>query len=362
MTKSTKKEQIYQLVKKRIERGVYAPGSRLPKEEDFAAELGISRKTLRPVLEQLDKENRIERIKGIGTFVRDAGKFQTRILLVAHEFTDDLSNPNFFIMPGVQLEAQRLNIHIETCSHASLLSDSADKMAVQIVEKGFQGIIYFASNFHGNESMVEVLRKTNLPILLPHALRKDWERTGFSVMGTDYMQVMEDGLRYLAAQGHRRVGHITTDDMRGIKHEEYFRLARNAGLSDDPALLCITGRNKDEVQRATAQLMTGLAQPPTAVFCFADFFALYVYEYLQKNNIRIPDDVAVLSIGGQIGCNILSPSLSAIDFMSMDIGMNAVHNMFDMIKNGSTFNFAVTPHRIIERESTRKFFKPEEEK
>ena len=56
MIQSTKKEQIYKLLKERIERRVYVPGSRLPKEVELSAELGVSRKTLRPVLEQLAME------------------------------------------------------------------------------------------------------------------------------------------------------------------------------------------------------------------------------------------------------------------------------------------------------------------
>ena len=42
MIQSTKKEQIYKLLKERIERRVYVPGSRLPKEVELSAELGVS--------------------------------------------------------------------------------------------------------------------------------------------------------------------------------------------------------------------------------------------------------------------------------------------------------------------------------
>ncbi len=355
MNKSTKKLQIYQLLKERIDSGFYPAGSRLPIEADFAAELGICRKTLRAVLEELDKENRVERIKGVGTFIRDAQKFQTRILMVVHTLRSDISDPYVSIMPGVRLEAEKLNVYLETCSYTSLLSAPADKVAAQILENNFQGIIYFASRFHGNEPIIEVLKKTKLPVILPHALKEDYLATGFSVMGTDYLAVMADGLRYLATQGHRRVGHITPCDMRGISPSDYFRLVRNAGLDDDHSLLfTVSDRSSDAIQRGAAHLLTELDQPPTALFCYSDPFALHVYEYLQQNHIRIPEDVAVLSIGGQIGCNLLTPSLSAIDFQSIEIGVSAIHLMLDMIKYGRIVSFTVTPHCIMERESTKK--------
>ena len=45
MARETKKMQIYDLLKERIESGFYPPGTQLPKEVDLAVELGVSRVT-----------------------------------------------------------------------------------------------------------------------------------------------------------------------------------------------------------------------------------------------------------------------------------------------------------------------------
>ena len=98
MMQATKQERIYQLLKERIEREVYAPGSCLPKEVDLATELGIARKTLRPALEQLAMEGLIERIKGKGTFVRDKSAPHTKILVILHD-SRSITNPFLYILP-----------------------------------------------------------------------------------------------------------------------------------------------------------------------------------------------------------------------------------------------------------------------
>lgn len=352
----TKREQVYQLLKTRIENGIYAPGSRLPKEVELAVELGIARKTLRPALEKLAMENRIERIKGKGTFVCDDTGSRTKILVILHE-SRSIANPFLSIMPGIQLAAEHLNAALETCSPASLLSRSADEAAERIVADGFQGILVCTNNFNGNEPIIGLLRKTGLPALLPHASRRDQSLTGFCTMGTDYRNVLLDGLRYLAAQGHVRVGNITVNDMRGIGIEEYFDFVREAGLDDDPALLRLTNSDAEDseaVHEAARYLMEELADPPTAIFCFSDFFALRVYEYLHGKKLRIPEDAAVLSIGGQIGCNFLNPPLSSIDFGSLDIGRSAVRILLEMIHDKRQIPFIVTPHHITERASTKR--------
>jgi len=52
-----------------IENGTYQPGQQLPSESDLAAELGISRATLREALLNLEQEGAIVRRHGVGTFV-----------------------------------------------------------------------------------------------------------------------------------------------------------------------------------------------------------------------------------------------------------------------------------------------------
>lgn len=52
-----------------IEEGIYQPGQQLPSESDLAAQLGISRPTLREALFNLEQEGVIVRKHGVGTFV-----------------------------------------------------------------------------------------------------------------------------------------------------------------------------------------------------------------------------------------------------------------------------------------------------
>jgi len=52
-----------------IEDGTYQPGEQLPAEVDLAAQLGISRPTLREALLNLEREGIVVRKHGVGTFV-----------------------------------------------------------------------------------------------------------------------------------------------------------------------------------------------------------------------------------------------------------------------------------------------------
>lgn len=64
-------EQVALELRQRISRQTYPPGSRLPSESDLAAELGVSRTTVRTVLARFASEGLIFRKQGDGTYVNE---------------------------------------------------------------------------------------------------------------------------------------------------------------------------------------------------------------------------------------------------------------------------------------------------
>jgi len=62
-------EQVNEILRERIRTGEYAPGVRLPSENELADEFGVSRATVRTVLAKLSVEGLILRRQGDGTYV-----------------------------------------------------------------------------------------------------------------------------------------------------------------------------------------------------------------------------------------------------------------------------------------------------
>lgn len=61
--------QVRALITQRVAEGVYPVGQALPSEVSLAAELGVSRVTLRQALQSLEEDGLVVRRQGIGTFV-----------------------------------------------------------------------------------------------------------------------------------------------------------------------------------------------------------------------------------------------------------------------------------------------------
>jgi len=64
---------------RRIHRGELPIGSRLPAEPVLAAELGVSRATLREALRSIEEEGMLTRTPGAGTFVSDRPRLQNNL-------------------------------------------------------------------------------------------------------------------------------------------------------------------------------------------------------------------------------------------------------------------------------------------
>ncbi|MBM7557895.1 GntR family transcriptional regulator [Halanaerobacter jeridensis] len=66
---------LYILVKEKIDEqiadGTYQPGEQLPSEAKLSEELGVSRATLREALRILEKEGKVNRRQGVGTFITE---------------------------------------------------------------------------------------------------------------------------------------------------------------------------------------------------------------------------------------------------------------------------------------------------
>ncbi|MDT8307049.1 MAG: GntR family transcriptional regulator [Anaerolineae bacterium] len=111
-------EQAKAYIKQRIIDGAF-PGDRIPAETELAAELGVSRTTIRDALSRLENEGVVYRRQGSGTFVNEPGlQIKIRLeeiwsyeaVLEAHGYTPATRILDVDTAPANSREAELLQI------------------------------------------------------------------------------------------------------------------------------------------------------------------------------------------------------------------------------------------------------------
>ena len=77
-----KSDQIRQLVFQKLNSGEYTPGCRLPSQNAFARQLGVSPNTVREAFVQLANAGIVRQVRGSGTFISDTPATGNRNLTV----------------------------------------------------------------------------------------------------------------------------------------------------------------------------------------------------------------------------------------------------------------------------------------
>lgn len=357
MSITLKKDQIYRQIREKIVSGSYKPSEKLPRATVLSETMGVSMKTMRTALGQLEKDGFIQRVHGLGTFVNaETPDSHPKYLLL--DSTTGIESSNNVIIPLLEKCAEKENIILEKCVYEFFREQPFDDSLNYIEKSGFSGIINTASGYTGNEEILELFRKCNLPVVLSHASFSDRKLNGIAIIHPQIDVAFTDGIRFLADKGHRRIaviGEVTTSGIRHIDNNRFNALLKELKCEINPEYFIQCSYDANTILTKIEHLMS-LSARPTAIQCFSDFYAIYVYNALKTLGYRIPDDIAVLGYCNYPGGQTMEPPLSTIDLgheeaarLTLDL-LKKSHQWFNC-KNVATPE-VIVKHHIIERGSS----------
>jgi GntR family transcriptional regulator of arabinose operon len=166
-------------------------------------------------------------------------------------------------------------------------------------------------------------------------------------------------VEYLIHAGHENIGGIfKSDDGQGhLRYSGYVEglMKNNLKIRDENIVWIDTHnikkhhiKDKDILERFTNC---------TAVVCYNDEVAFQLVDVCLKNNIKIPEDLSIISIDNSDLCMLSEVHLTSIAHPMGDLGKKVAENLIKMIENeefDGTYEF--TPV-IVERDSVKSIHK-----
>jgi len=358
-TLELKKDKIYLKLKQDIISGRILSGSKMISEPELARKLGVGRITLRASFDRLEHDGLIKRIHGKGTFVYpDSTTAEAATIMVIYEAGNGFELPWHYIVPEITRCAIEKQFKVFTMTEAAINMFSEPDIKAFVKSNHILGIAAVTNRFTGHEPILKKLKAAGVPIVITHAEMDDAKITGFPCIAVSQKDGWEAAIAYLAGLGHRRIAVIgkTGSSFREYSLAETLQLLKKYHAVPDEALIHVTNFDRQQIIETVRILCSNPSSRPTAILCFSDFYAIYVYDALKEMNLHIPRDVAVMGICGYPDARLLNPPLSTIDFGYAKFAEMAVEMLqkpekwIDPITGKGILR--VKPFKLIKREST----------
>ncbi|HIR92207.1 MAG TPA: LacI family DNA-binding transcriptional regulator [Candidatus Egerieimonas intestinavium] len=166
-----------------------------------------------------------------------------------------------------------------------------------------------------------------------------------------------DMTSYLIKQGYRRIAYVRSDNDDRFSYGKprlkgYCEALEDAGIEVDKSLILDAGYILDGGSDVAKDIVK-MKNRPDVVFCGSDYMAVGCLAELERQGIRVPEDIAVCGFDNHEVTEYCQPSLTTVGQPYGEMGSEAVR-MLDMICSGAIASGRkmLAEHTIIVREST----------
>lgn len=332
--KKTLGEQIADMLKAKIDRKEYKDG-KLPKEEDLAIELQVSRGTIRSAMAMLENENLIVRIKKKGTFIKGIvalipeTKLTRRLNLFFYSHIANfhiINKEGFYgqLFSSILSEATKKNYVL----NVSIL-DKGDQRLSSIekcLELSADGNIFMALE---DRNVLKMFLERQTPCLL---LDHQFDDLEVDVVNVENYNTSCKAVKYLYDKGHRRFLFFN-------HHRIEANVERSSGVTNTLRELGIPSSNITEyplvpgVERGEIAMSSYLQNGGirhSAMITFSAEMAIGAINALTKEGFSVPEDMSILSLSNM--GEVTNPILATVDYDINAMGKLAVDRIVEMIE------------------------------
>ena len=205
-----------------------------------------------------------------------------------------------------------------------------------LLSNKIDGLIVSISRETANSDHFKVYQEKKIPIVFFDRVCTDLEVSSVTV---DDYQGAFTAVEHLIKEGRRKIAHFAGPPLLQISTKRingYKDALLKYGLPFDEKLLidCGSGLEQENGSKA-AQDMLDAGIVPDAVFAICDPIAIGVMMTLKKNNIKIPDQIAVIGFCDEPVAKVVEPNLSSLVQPAFEIGETAVELLLNQIKSKS---------------------------
>ncbi len=211
------------------------------------------------------------------------------------------------------------------------------------------GIILIATNT--KDSLIKEIKDLPIPIVIigqeiPGAT---------NVLYNDY-DAAREVTSFIINKGHKHIAFIGVDEtdraVGQLRKQGFLDEMKANDLEVEENWLQKGIFDVDSGYDAMDSIMNYSTQVPTAIFSVTDRLAIGAMSYLKKIGLRIPEDMAIVSIGASEISQYVEPPLTTVDYQHDLAGYKAAALLLNILSSGeNSFEKVTLGHRLVLRNS-----------
>lgn len=164
--------------------------------------------------------------------------------------------------------------------------------------------------------------------------------------------------KHLIEQGATKIAHIGGPlNLKIYKNRQngFCKALKEAELKIDESLIINNSLTRADGTRAIQKLIKN-NELPDAIFCANDTTALSSIIYLRENEIKVPEEIAIVGFSNEPYSELVTPSISTIKQPGFSMGKKAAELIIDQInhkKGNQQFETITMPTELIIRSSSK---------
>ena len=342
MTSGYKYQALVDWIKDQVESGDLKPGDKLLTENKLSDMFNISRQTVRHAINLLSKEGIVKCRHGSGNYINEALGLEdnsNKNIAIISTYVNDYIFPK--TIEGMQKVLHSKGYRVQILFTRNKVDKEEAILRKLIDSKDIHGLIIEPTksalpkaDYHIYEEIIEkgipaMFFNSFYPgVNIPHVSIND-ELAGY--MAT----------KYLLEAGHKSIGGIfKSDDGQGhLRYKGYIRALKEAKLEiNDERIIWIDSDDQRNLLKDEKRIVRRL-KSCTGCLCYNDGVASDLEIICLQNNIKIPEELSLISIDNSDVAELCTVPLTSIIHPMKKLGRKVAENLLVLMNDK---NFSAT--------------------
>lgn len=194
------------------------------------------------------------------------------------------------------------------------------------------GLIISLTKETVNTDYLQSLLDRNMPLVLFNRVSDSIDAPKVTI--DDYKWAFE-AVEHLIKQGYKRIAHLAGPENLELSQKRkkgYIDALKRYDMQIDPDLIIPCGVMMEKGVIAAHRILE-MESMPDAIFAINDPVAIGAMKTLQKNGVKIPDDIGVVGFSESKMALVVEPNLTSVEQPTFEMGKIAAELLIEQLKN-----------------------------